>query len=76
MTNITGAIKVVETGRTCSMHSGVCAHRVSVGKPEGKTRQGVPTIRKKVNGKTDLKDTRCEKVDWIELEQNRAHRTV
>ena len=45
ITNITGAIKVVEAGRTCSMHSGFCAHKVSVGKPEGKARQGVPTIR-------------------------------
>lgn len=58
------------------MHGSVCAYRASVGKPEGKTRQGVPTIRQKVNGKTDIKDIACEKIDRIELDQSRAHRTV
>jgi hypothetical protein len=47
------------------------AHRVFVGKAEGKRSFGIPRFRWEDNIKMDLKEVGCEDVDWINLVQHR-----
>jgi len=42
-----------------------------VGKPEGKRPLGRPRRRCEVNFKIDLKEVRCEDMDWIDVAQDR-----
>jgi hypothetical protein len=47
------------------------AHKVLVGKPEGKWPLGRPRRRWEDNIKTDLQEVGCGVTDWIELDQDR-----
>ena len=47
------------------------AHRVLVGKPEGKRQLGRPRCRGEDNIKMGLKEVGCGGMDWIELAQDR-----
>ena len=51
------------------VRSGV--YRVLAGKPGGKRSLGRPRCRLKDNFKMDLKEVRCEGMEWIELTQDR-----
>jgi len=42
-----------------------------VGKPEGKRPRGRPSRRLEDNIRMDLRDARCETVDWMHLIQDR-----
>ena len=46
-------------------------YRVLVGKPGGKRPLGRPRRRWEDNIKMDLKEMRCESMDWIELAEDR-----
>ena len=46
------------------------AHRVMVGRPEGKRPHGRPTRRWEENIKMELQDVELGGVDWIELAQD------
>jgi hypothetical protein len=43
------------------------AHKVLVGKPEGKKPLGKPKRRWKINIKIDLQEVGCGDIDWIDL---------
>jgi len=59
-------------GRACSTCGGERGlYRVLVGKPEGKRALGRPRSRWEDNIKIDLKEVRCEGMDWIDMAQNR-----
>jgi len=47
------------------------AHRVLVGKPEGKRLRGRPRCRWEDNITMDLQEVGCRSMDWIELAQDR-----
>ena len=47
------------------------AHRVLVGKPEGKRPLGRPTRRWEDNIKVDLREVGCDPGDWIALAEDR-----
>jgi hypothetical protein len=47
------------------------AHRILVGKPEGKRPLGRPRHRWMDNIKIDLRETRGDCVDWIDLARDR-----
>ena len=47
------------------------AHRVLVGKPEGKRPLGRPRRRWMDNIMVDLQEVGCEGMDWIDLAQER-----
>ena len=53
------------------MEEGRGAHKVLVGRPEGKRLLGRPRRRWEDNIKTDLQDVGCGSMDWIELVQDR-----
>jgi hypothetical protein len=46
-------------------------YRVLVGKPEGKRPLGRPRRRWEGNIKADIREVGCERMDWIELAQDR-----
>jgi len=48
------------------------AHRVFVGKREGKRPLGRPRCRCEDNMKMDLQDVGCGVMDWIKLAQDRV----
>jgi hypothetical protein len=47
------------------------AYRVLVGKPEGKRSLGRPRRRWSDNIKLDLQKVGCERMDWIDVAQDR-----
>jgi hypothetical protein len=47
------------------------AHRILVGKPEGKRPLGRPRCRSVDNIKMDFREIGCGGMDWIDLAQNR-----
>jgi len=47
------------------------AYRVSVAKPEGKSLLGRPWNRWEDHIKVNLKEVRCEGMDWIDLTQEK-----
>jgi hypothetical protein len=46
-------------------------YRVLVGKPEGKRPLGRPRRRCEDNIKIDIQEMECERMDWIDLAQDR-----
>jgi hypothetical protein len=46
-------------------------YRVSVGKPEGKSKRGRPRLRWEDNIQRDFQEVGCRGMDWIELAQDR-----
>jgi hypothetical protein len=53
------------------MGEGRGAHRVLVGKPEGRRLLGRPRRRWKDNIRMDLREVECGCVDWMELAHDR-----
>jgi hypothetical protein len=49
------------------------AHKILVGKPEGKRPLGKSSRRWEDNIKMDLNEIGCEEVDRIHLDQNKVH---
>jgi hypothetical protein len=58
-------------GHVARMGESVGVYRVLMGKPEGKRPLGRPRRRLEDNIKMNLKEVRCEIMDWIELAQDR-----
>ena len=62
------------TGHVARMGEGRDAHRVLVGKPEGKRTFGRPRRRWEDNIKMDLQEVGGSCRDWMELAQDRDRR--
>jgi hypothetical protein len=61
-----------EMGKVCSTNGeNRNAHRILVGKPEGKRPPGRPRYRWENNVKMDLRERRWGGMDWIDLAQDR-----
>jgi len=60
------------TGHVACMGESRGAHRVFVGKREGKRPLGRPRCRCEDNMKMDLQDVGCGVMDWIKLAQDRV----
>ena len=58
-------------GHIACMGEGRGVYRVLVEKPEGRRTLGRPRHRWEDNIKMDLKEVRCEDMDWIEVAQDR-----
>jgi hypothetical protein len=58
-------------GHVARMGEGKGVYRVLVGKPEGRRPVGRLRRRWKDNIKMDLREVGCERVDWMELAQDR-----
>ena len=65
-------MRVRQAGRMARAGEKNNAHRVLVGKPEGKRPRGRPRHRWEDNiSKLDLQEVGCGGMDWIELAQDR-----
>jgi hypothetical protein len=58
-------------GHVARMWERGSAYRVLVGKPEGRRPLVRPMLRWEDNIKMDLREMRCEELDWIDLAQDR-----
>ena len=64
-------IIIIWEGHVARMGEGRGVYRVLVGKPEGRRPLGRPRRRWEDNIRMDLREVRCECVDWMELAQDR-----
>jgi hypothetical protein len=64
-------VKEDEMGRACRTNGGEEEYRILVGNPEGKTPLGRPRRRWVDNIKMNLKETRWDGMEWMDLAQNR-----
>jgi hypothetical protein len=69
--NENNQVKVDEVGRACSMRYKRKAHRILVGKPEGKRPLGKPRRRWVDNIKIHLREIGWDGMDWIDVAQDR-----
>jgi hypothetical protein len=58
-------------GHVARMREKRNAYRILVGKPEGKKPLGTPRRRWEDNIKIDLRETGWDRIDWIDLAQDR-----
>jgi hypothetical protein len=58
-------------GGACSPHEMINAYNISIGKPEGKRKLGIPRCNWKNNIKLDLKEIVFDDLDLIHLAQDR-----
>jgi hypothetical protein len=59
-------------GHVARMGEGRGVYRILVGRPEGKRPLGRPRRRWEDNIKMDLRETRIDRANWIELAQDRV----
>ena len=59
-------------GHVARMGEWKVVYRGLVGKPEGKRPLGIPRRRWEDNIKMDPQEVGCERMDWIELAQDRG----